>query len=120
MHDYIERLREHLGPDDLISVFATIEELNGTPICKNWVDLISAVGVEGMLILCQRLGDRQFRIPTLYEVLVVYAALMTIQKVQSGYSYSEAKELVLGGIFIEGFDVLTDKLRMVKDRSDQV
>lgn len=117
MHDYLERLREHLSANDLVEVFAAIEELNTSPFCEHWTELITAFGVTGMLTLCHGLGGKTVRIPPLYEVLMVYAALMVIQLEKTGHSFSDAKEMVIGGIYLEGFEQLVDRLRLATERS---
>ena len=102
--------------DQLIEVFATIAELNDTAICKDWVELIGAVGVEGMLRISNLLGGKTFRVPTLYEVLTVYAALMTLEIARTE-PLEIAKQQVIGGLVLHGFDELVQKIADITDSS---
>lgn len=118
MFDYIGRLGEQLTTNTLIEVFGDVCLLNDTPFCRNWVPLINAVGVSGMLSLCKDLGGEEFKLPALYEVLVVYAALMVIEQERSGMDTSLAIQTVTGGIYIEGFNELLQRLRKLTDRDN--
>lgn len=115
MHDYIRELGNQLKDDDLIDVFGTAALLNEQPFCKDWVPLIGAVGVQGMLSLSEQLGGRTIQIPDIYQVLMVYAALMVIQLSESR-SYEEAKEQVIGRLYLDGFDELVNQIRAAKTR----
>ena len=116
MYDYIRQLGDHLTDDQLIEVFATIAELNDTAICKDWVELTGAVGVEGMLKLSSLLGGKTFRVPPLYEVLTVYAALMTLE-IAKTEPLEIAKQQVIGGLVLHGFDELVQKIADITGRA---
>lgn len=118
MVDYLRELGKQLTEDDLIEVFGDVALLRNQPFCENWVEIISAVGVEGMLNLCKYLGGKQFTIPPLYQVLMVYSALMVLQAESKGYSTEEAKQMVIGGLCLEGFDQLVESIRRVKNSTD--
>lgn len=114
MVDYLRELGKSLTEDDLIEVLGDVALLNKQPFCENWVELISSVGVEGMLNLCKYLGGKQFTVPNLYQVLMVYSALIVLQAEKKGYSTEESKNMVIGGLYLEGFDELVEAIRRVK------
>lgn len=110
MYDYIRKLGDSITDEQLTAVFGNIALLNEQPFCKDWVPLIAAVGVEGMLGLSHQFGGQSFTVPPFYHVLLVYAALMVIE-LEKSYSYEEAKNQVIGGLVLDGFDELVDKIR---------
>lgn len=115
MYDYIRELGKQLSEDDLIEVFGMTAILNEQPYCKDWMPLIGAVGVQGMLSLSEQLGGKTIQIPDIYQVLVVYAALMVV-KLSESVPYSQAKEQVIGRLYLNGFDELVDKIRAATAR----
>ena len=115
MLDYLRELSSRMTDEDLIEVFGDVALLNEQPFCADWVELISSVGVEGMLNLCKYKGGQVIQIPPLYQVLMVYSALLVLQQEKKGYSTEEAKKTVIGGLCLEGFDELVDTIRRVKD-----
>lgn len=110
MYDYIKDFSRGLTSEQLIDVFSNIAILNEQVLCKNWVELIGAVGVTGMLDLAATLGGKTFRIPTLYEILMVYAAMTVVERAKTS-SIEEAKKEVIGTLTLEGFDELVDRIR---------
>lgn len=110
MYDYIRDFGEHLSDDQLIEVFGKVALLNEQPFCEDWVELISAVGVTGMLKLSKYLGGKTFKVPPLYQVLTVYAAL-TVIELEKDTSYEVAKKSVLGGLILNGFDELVERIK---------
>lgn len=115
MHDYLRDLGKQLKEDDLIEVLGMVALLNEQPMCKNWIPLIGAVGVSGMLSLSETLGGETITIPNIYQVLVVYSALMVIQ-LSKTKPYEEAKEQVIGRLCLNGFDELVEKIRTIEAR----
>lgn len=115
MHDYLRDLGKQLKEDDLIEVLGMVALLNEQPMCKNWIPLIGAVGVNGMLSLSETLGGETITIPNIYQVLVVYSALMVIQ-LSKTKPYEEAKEQVIGRLCLNGFDELVEKIRTIEAR----
>lgn len=115
MHDYLRELGKQLKEDDLIAVLGTVALLNEQPFCKDWVPLISALGVEGMLCLSEQLGGHTLQIPDIYQVLMVYAALM-VDQLSEEKPYEDAKELVIGRLCLDGFDELVNQIRIAKAR----
>lgn len=110
MYDYLRDLGEHLTDDQLIDVFGNIAVLNEQSFCKDWVELITSVGVVGMLKLSKYFGGRTFQVPPLYQVLMIYAALVVIE-LEKDNSYEHAKDMVLGGLMLDGFDELVEKIK---------
>lgn len=110
MYDYFRELGRNLTADELTNVFGIIALLNEQPECRDWLALLSASGVEGFLVLSKYLGGRSFRIPTLYEILLVYAALSTIE-LEKRVGYEAAKQDILGGLVLDGFDELVNKIK---------
>lgn len=110
MYDFVRDLGEQLSDDQLIDVLGFVALLNEQPFCKDWVELIASVGVTGMLELSKQFGGRTFQIPSLYQVLMVYAALMVIE-LEKTDSYELAKKKVVGGLVLDGFDELVEKIR---------
>lgn len=115
MYDYIRQLGKELKEDELIEVLGTVALLNEQPFCKEWIPLISAVGVQGMLSLCEHLGGCKIEIPNIYQVLMVYSALMVLE-LNHRMSYDEAKKLVIGRLYLDGFDELVEKIRVTQTR----
>lgn len=93
----------------------TVSLLNEQPFCKQWIPLISSVGVQGMLSLCENLGGQTVQIPDIYQVLMVYAALMTLE-LNKRMSYEEAKQFVVGRLCLDGFDELVNQIRTTQAR----
>lgn len=115
MHDYLRDLGKQLKEDDLIEVLGMVALLNEQPMCKQWIPLIGSVGVGGMLSLSETLGGETITIPNIYQVLVVYSALMVIQ-LSKTKPYEEAKEQVIGRLCLNGFDELVEKIRTIEAR----
>ena len=114
MYDYIRDLSRGLTEDQLADVFGTVALLNEQPACKDWIPLIASVGVEGMLSLTQALGGRTVTFPTFYQVIVVYAATMVVELMKS-CPRAEAKQQVIGGLVLDGFDELVNKIASSAD-----
>ena len=108
-YDYIKDLSGGLTEEHLAEVFGMIALLNEQPICKDWMPLIAAVGVEGMLNLSKTFDGRTFTLPSFYQTIVVYAALLTASAMKD-CSKEEAKKKVIGGLMLSGFDELVDKV----------
>lgn len=115
MYDYIKDLSGGLTEEHLAEVFGMIALLNEQPVCKDWVPLIAAVGVEGMLNLSKTFDGRSFTLPPFYQTIVVYAALLTVSAMQD-CSKEEAKKKVIGGLILSGFDELVDKVAELTSR----
>lgn len=115
MYDYFRDLGEFLNSEQLVDVFSTIALLDEQSVCKDWVELLSSVGVEHFLQLTKSLGGREFRIPTFYEVLLVYSALIVIQ-LETDIGYEAAKQKVMGGLVLNGFDELVAHIKELTDR----
>lgn len=115
MYDYIRQLGKELKEDELIEVLGTVSLLNEQPFCKQWIPLISSVGVQGMLSLCENLGGQDIQIPNIYQVLMVYAALMTLE-LNKRMPYEEAKQFVVGRLCLDGFDELVNQIRTTQTR----
>lgn len=115
MYNYIRELGKQLPEDDLVETLGMVAVLNEQPFCKNWTELIGAVGVEGMLCLCETLGGQTITLPTIYQVLMVYAAIMTLELCKTK-PYEEAKEQVIGRLCLDGFDELVTKIKSTQTR----
>lgn len=112
MYDYFRDLGRDLTSEQLIEVFTDIAVLNNTPFCKDWVELLSVLGPQNFLHLTQVLGGRTFTLPPLYQVLMVIAALMVIEKAKT-VGYDAAKKEVIGGLVLDGFDELASRLQSI-------
>lgn len=110
MYDYFRDLGRNLTDDELSEVFGTIALLNEQDECKDWMALLGSVGVENFLALAKYMGGKSFRIPTLYELLIVYAALAVIA-LEPKMGYTAAKTEIIGGLVLDGFDELVRKIR---------
>lgn len=110
MYDYIRDLGENLTDEQLIDVFGQVALLNEQPFCQEWIEMIASVGVTGMLKLTKYLGGKSIRIPNFYQVLMVYAALMVIE-LEKSEPYEIAKQKVIGGLVLNGFDELVQKIK---------
>lgn len=119
MYDYLRQLGDRLSTEQLIEVFGNIAALDKTAICKDWAELLGAVGPVEMLKLAQLFGGREFKIPPLYQVLTVYAALM-VNEVAKTQPYELAKKQVLGELVLDGFDELAEQLRTLTKTDSEV
>lgn len=115
MYDYFRELGEQLSEEQLVEVLGKVALLNEQPFCNSWVELIASTGVTGMLKLSKYLGGKTITIPPLYQILMVYAALMVIE-LNKTVPYQAAKQQVVGGVVLDGFDELVQKIKDTEAR----
>lgn len=119
MYDYIRELSSGLTDEELIDIFEQVLILQDTPLCEDWEQLIACCGVEGFLNLCKVMGGKTFKLPTLYHVLMVLAAIMVNQKMDE-FTLDEAKSQVIGRLQLDGFDELVNKIHNTTERNPTI
>lgn len=117
MYEYLDRFIADWKDDDLISVLSKLPEHGNE--CNTWSAIIAAVGVDGFMKLSMTLPNKQVTIPSLYEILTVFAAEGIIEKSKT-MPIEEAKRVVLGNLQLKEVDDYVERLQAITDVNTDV
>jgi hypothetical protein len=117
MYEYLDRFIADWKDDDLVSVLSKLPERSEH--LNTWSAIIAAVGVDGFMKLSMTLPNKQISIPSLYEILTVFASECINEKCKT-MSLSEAKQTVLGNLTLKEVDAYVDRLQTVTNTDTDV
>lgn len=117
MYEYLDRFIADWKDDDLISVLSKLPEHSVET--NTWAAIIAAVGVDGFMKLSMTLPNKQVTIPSLYEILTVFAAEGIIEKSKT-MPIEEAKRVVLGNLQLKEVDDYVERLQAITDVNTDV
>lgn len=117
MYEYLDRFIADWKDDDLVSVLSKLPE-HGKE-CNTWSAIIAAVGVDGFMKLSMTLPNKQVTIPSLYEILTVFAAEGIVEKSKT-MPIEEAKRIVLGNLQLKEVDDYVSRLQAITDTATDV
>jgi hypothetical protein len=117
MYQYFNQFTKDWKPDNLIEVLARLPEY-GT-VGETWKKLIAAVGVEGFVHLAINFPNQEVRIPSIYEILIMFAAQEIVVEMKSK-SREEAFKAVLGELQLKEVEDIVERLQAdAKSDSDE-
>lgn len=117
MYEYLDRFIADWKDDDLVSVLSKLPEHSVET--NTWSAIIAAVGVDGFMKLSMTLPNKQVTIPSLYEILIVFAAECIVEKTKT-MPLSEAKKTVLGNLQLKEVDDYVERLQAITDVNTDV
>lgn len=112
MYKYFDQFTKDWRADNLIEVLAKLPEY-GT-VGETWKKLIAAVGVQGFIHLAINFPNQQVRIPSIYEILTLFAAQEIVVEMKSK-SREEAFNAVLGELKIKEVEAIVDRLQAASE-----
>lgn len=108
MYDYLDRFTENWSSDDLIEILGSLPDEYKLDV-SSWSPIIACVGVKGFTRLCAVFPNQPVKLPSLFELLAVFAAKEIVLKMKSESREAATKE-VLGTLKIKEVDRLVDRL----------
>lgn len=117
MYEYLDRFIADWKDDDLVSVLSKLPEHSVET--NTWSAIIAAVGVDGFMKLSMTLPNKQITMPSLYEILIVFAAECIVEKAKT-MPLSEAKKTVLGNLQLKEVDDYVERLQAITDVNTDV
>lgn len=108
MYQYLDRFTEDWTADDLIEILGSLPDEYKLDVSA-WAPIIACVGVQGFLHLCAVFPNQPVKIPSLFQVLSVFAAKEIVLKMKT-MSRQDATKSVLGTLQLKEVDRLVDRL----------
>jgi hypothetical protein len=112
MYQYFDQFTKDWRPENLIEVLARLPEYG--KVGETWKNLIAAVGVEGFVHLAINFPNQEVKIPSIYEILIMFAAQEIVVEMKSK-SREEAFNAVLGELKIKEVEEIVDRLQATSE-----